>query len=282
MIPERASTITDLAAVSPGQVGLIAAVTAAWRDDQRLRGLFLTGSFGRGTADRFSDVDLLALVAPEHQEAVAAHWRERLEAIAPVVYWNRLPFAFVLNAITEDWLRCDLEVAAPEVIGRRAQDRVKPLIDRDGAYASLPATLPDPGPRADRVVGLATEFLRILGLSEVVLGRREYEVGATGAGLLRGLLTQLLVAETGQTDTGGILHLSRVLDSGRLALLVDLPVASHDLHSIVETNLATARLFMPRARALVARLGGDWPAPFEEATRATLRRALPAPFAPDW
>jgi hypothetical protein len=263
------------------QAELIDAVVGAWRDDARMRALFLSGSFGRGSADRFSDVDFLAVIAPDDQEAVAADWRARLEAIAPIVYWNRLPFAFVLNAITRDWLRCDLEVAAPGRIGTRAQDRLKPLLDRDGIYASRPKTIPDPGPTADKVLGLVLEFLRVLGLSAVVLGREEYEVGATGAGLLRGLLTQLLIAETGQTDTGGVLHLSRVLDGERMAALAALPVAGPSRDSVLEANRATARMFLPRARVLLTRLGGAWPEAFEAATRRALTRALPEHSA-DW
>jgi len=45
------------------QQTLIARVTAALADDQRIRGLFLSGSFGRGTADQYSDVDFWAVVA---------------------------------------------------------------------------------------------------------------------------------------------------------------------------------------------------------------------------
>ena len=68
---------------------------------------------GRGTADAWSDVDLLAIVAHEHREAVMDGWRSTLETIAPIVFFNRLPWAPVLNAITEDWLRIDLQVSAP-------------------------------------------------------------------------------------------------------------------------------------------------------------------------
>ncbi|UXN72255.1 nucleotidyltransferase domain-containing protein [Devosia sp. A8/3-2] len=53
---------------------------------EAVRGLFLAGSFGRGTADQWSDVDLVALVEPEHHAAVAADWRQTLDAITLIVF----------------------------------------------------------------------------------------------------------------------------------------------------------------------------------------------------
>jgi predicted nucleotidyltransferase len=50
---------------------LIAAITEKMADKQTVRGLFLAGSFGRDTADEWSDVDLIAVV-PEGQERALA------------------------------------------------------------------------------------------------------------------------------------------------------------------------------------------------------------------
>lgn len=263
------------------QTDLIDRIAAALNSDKRVRALFLGGSFGRGSADAYSDVDLLAVVPAEAHEPFAADWRGVMESIAPIVHWNRLPHALVLNAITDTWLRCDLQIVGPDSLAGRGRDRLKPLIDRDGVFATLPATAPhqrvDPG----RMRGTITEFIRVLGLLPVADGRREYEVAATGCGLLRRMLTDLLVAEMDLGDTGGILHLSRVLDAERMALLAALPVAQPNRESVIEVQLATARLFMPRAKALAAKLGIEWPTAFEAATRRVLSEALPG-FRMDW
>jgi predicted nucleotidyltransferase len=116
------------------QQNYITQITARLADDQRIRALLLSGSFGRGTADAYSDVDLLALIARDSQEAVMSGWRETLETIAPIVYFNRLPFAPVLNAITDAWLRCDLQVQPVTETRGLTQDRYKVLIDRDGIF----------------------------------------------------------------------------------------------------------------------------------------------------
>lgn len=263
------------------QHALIARVAAALEPDQRIRGLFLSGSYGRGTADVFSDVDFWAVIRKEDQEAVAADWRAVLETIVPIVYFNRLPWALVLNAITDEWLRVDLDVSGPDQLGGRTQDRLKPLIDRDGILASLPTALPvrDIDPR--RIIGITNEFIRVLGLLPVALGRGEVELMATGTGLLRRGLTDLLIAEVNLPDPGGALHLSRVLDADRMAILAAVPLASLSVASAIDTNLALARSFMPRAKALYAKLGIEWPAAFEAATLRTLRNALPN-TAIDW
>lgn len=263
------------------QEALIARVTDALAVDERVRGLFLTGSFGRGTADEWSDVDLLAFVGKDEQEAVAADWRQVLEAITPIVYWNRLPWAFVLNAVSEDWLRCDLSIAAPGETRGMTQDRVKPLIDRDGVYPTLPEALPPPQIDRRRLEGTVNEFIRVLGLTPVGVGRGEVELVGLGTGMLRRMLTDLLVIEMNHADTGGMLHLSRLLDGERMALMETLPVPDPSIESALASQAALARAFLPRAKALYAELGMDWPARFEEAARKTLAKHIPG-FDTGW
>lgn len=265
------------------QQTLIARVAEVLEPDDRIHGLFLSGSFGRGTADPFSDVDFLALVSQEQQEGFTAEWRDVLAAIMPIVHFQRLPFAPVLHAIGEDWLRCDLHFLAPDQTQSLTQDRYKPLIDRDGIYGTLPATLPPRPIDAGRLQGLVAEFIRVLGLLTVGLGRNEIElIASTGTGMLRRMLTDLLILEMNLPDTGGMLHLSRVLDAERMALLAAIPLPTLSRDSAIEANLALARAFIPRARALHASLGLDWPEAFESATRRHLIRNLPPPHGPDW
>jgi hypothetical protein len=264
------------------QQALIDRVGAALESDQRIRGLFLSGSFGRGTADAYSDVDFWAVVPREHHEAVAADWRGVLESVAPIVYFNRLPWALVLNAITDDWLRCDLDIGAPDQLSGRTQDRAKPIIDRDGVHARLPATLPARGIDASRLQTITNEFIRVLGLLPVAIGRGEVELMVTGVGLLRRSLTDLLILEMNIADPGGMLHLSRVLDAERMDLLAAMPLPTLSVDSAITCNVALARVFIPHAKAMYTELGLDWPAAFETATRRHLAHALPPPHSPDW
>lgn len=100
--------------------------------------------------------------------------------------------------------------------------------------------------------------------------------------MLRRMLSEILVAEMGKGDTGGILHLSRTIDAERMALLTSLPSPNATRDSVLSANNVVARLFFPRAKAVATKLGIPWPQAFEDATRASLTRALPAAFRPDW
>ena len=257
------------------QPALIERLTTTLSADPRIRALLLSGSFGRGTADAWSDVDLVAIVAPEHREAVMDGWRGTLETLTPIVFFNRLPWAPVLNAITGTWLRCDLQVSTPTETRGMTQDRYRVLFDHDGLYPALPPTSPEPTSDPHKLLGTITEFIRILGLLHVADGRGEYELAVTGTGMLRGLLTTLLIEEMQRGDQGGMLHLSKKIDAERMNLLLALPVAEPNRASVLRANAALARAFFPRAKAFAAKLGLDWPTAFETATRHKLSETVP-------
>lgn len=257
------------------QQTVIARVVEALGPDPRIKALFLSGSFGTGTADQFSDVDLLAIADPTDHEALATDWRAMLEAIAPIVHYNRLPHALVLNAVTDDWLRVDLHIANRDHLDHTAQDSLKPLVDPADLYATLRPETPVPARNPGRLGWMVGEFIRILGLTPVALGRGEVELMTVGNTFLRRFLTDLLTIEANPRIPGGMLHLSRVLDPTRMAVLAAVPLPQLTVESAIESNLALARAFIPRAKTLCASLGVHWPHAFETATRKNLQRALP-------
>ncbi|HEV7345814.1 MAG TPA: nucleotidyltransferase domain-containing protein [Devosia sp.] len=265
------------------QQQLIAAIGEHMADKQAVRGLFLSGSFGRGTADEWSDVDLVALAAPEDHAAVARDWRKSLEAITPIVFWQELPRGgLLLNAVSHEWLRCDLIIVEPARFGSRAKNTVKPLVDRDGVYDALPETLPPRQPDPATVSYLIHEFIRMLGLMPVGLGRREYVTMVLGVGMMRGHLETLLMQDVTAPDPGGILHQSKLLSPDDMQMLQSLPYPGPEREALIEANLAIARQFMPRARAMAERLAIAWPETFEAATRRRLALTLGDAVAQGW
>jgi len=252
-----------------GRTGAAAAATG------HFDGLFLAGSFGRGTADEWSDVDLVGLAPPERHEAIAGWWRGWLEAQEHLIYFKVLPRGGTLiNAVLHSWLRVDLHLAPAAQFGRRAQDGVRALHDPGGIHATLPPSLPPHRPDPKRVEEMIWEFIRILGLTPVTLGRGEHVVMVTGTGLLRDLLSQLMQEELPFPDRGGMLHLGKLLPRDDMALLESLPYPGPEREALIEAQLALARVFFPRARQLAARLGVVWPEEFETVSRAHLARAI--------
>lgn len=261
----------------------IEAVTAGLADDTRVRGLFLGGSLGRGTADDWSDVDFVITAAPQDQAEVATAWRALLASIAPIVFWNQMDGErLVLNAITADWLRCDVAIQPAHTLLSRAKDRLKPLLDRDGLYATLPDTMPPKAPNVGYVRYVIHEFIRMLGLMPVAVGRGELVTMALGLGMMRDHMAGLMMQSVTDPDPGGILHQSKVLPPADMAVLRALPYPSLDQAALIDANLAIARQFMPRARALAQHLDIPWPDDFEAATRRRLALTLGDAVAQGW
>jgi predicted nucleotidyltransferase len=244
-------------------------------NDPRVVALFLGGSFGKGQADIYSDIDLIAAVAPDDQAEFNKGWRQQLQAIAPIVFWNELrKDEHIFNAITERWQRIDLVVTDPEALKKRGKDSLKPLFDQHGLYDSLPATIVWTGPNKGYVTYLINEFLRVFGLLAVGAGREEYLLCVAGVDLLRMMLFNLLSEEVERADKGGMLAWSRRLSEEQLGILATIPPAAPTRQSIIEAHLALARAFLPRARQMAQKCNIEWPQAFEDATWQHLAREL--------
>jgi hypothetical protein len=173
---------------------LIAAVTAKAEADDRVLGLFLSGSLGAGTADAWSDADFVVAVAPENQPAFVAE-AEGWASVAPLVMWKPpYPGLPLFTAVTDDWVRFDLTVTVPgRLMG--AKDRWRALVDKAGLFESLPDTLPPRPPEPAQVEAIVVEFIRMLGLLPVGVGRGEFAVGVSGVSLMRQQVIALMLLE---------------------------------------------------------------------------------------
>jgi len=242
---------------------LIDRLTEVLRKDKRVCAAWLGGSLGRGTADQFSDVDVV--VATDDVPALAADWDGIADGVARVVHRQRMADAttVVITQVTGEWLRFDVTITTPD----RVRGKLRPLVGE----VPVSGAEPTPPDRA-RVEHLIREFLRVLGLLPVVLGRGEYAVGASGAGLLRTLILQLMLEDA--EDRGGALRLRGVLPDDRLAAFAALPPIEATRTSVLSVHLACSRLFFPLARELAGRTGASWPDDMEKALRDHLRREL--------
>jgi hypothetical protein len=256
------------------QPSLLSGLTERLGAVPAVRALLLGGSFGRGDADRFSDLDLIAVVGQEDQPEFLQDWRRLLGGVCPVVHWFGPPSGGTLCAVTRDWLRVDLTLRLPgQVRGlSRASHRV--VLDPDGIARDLPDRLPAPAPDASRLARLISEFLRVFGLLPVVAGRGEWQTAALGAGLQRQALIDLMVMAQCDPDRRGALCLSRALPPPDMAVLAAIPFPQGARDDVLAAHRALAEAFLPRARALAARWGSDWPEAFEAATRTHVANAV--------
>ncbi|MGI9488409.1 MAG: nucleotidyltransferase domain-containing protein [Geminicoccaceae bacterium] len=265
------------------QNAFIEEISTRITDAEKVRGLFLAGSFGRNAADPFSDVDLIAIAEPKNFSDVTRDWRSLLESIVPIVFWReRGKDRILINSITEGWLRCDLYIQPREAFTGRAQDTVIALLDRDGLFDELPASLPPRQPSVSRVKFLIGEFIRVLGLLSVVVGREVYVTAAAGAGILRDHLINLLLEAVTIPDRGGALHLSRLLPPEDMRILEGLTIPGAIRAEAVQAHIEIAQKFFPRARELATQLDLVWPEEFEASTKQHLKKHFGSECDVEW
>lgn len=264
-------------------VEVIGTIAGAVRETAGIRALFLSGSHGNGRADAYSDIDFLLVAEGGASDAVAALWREAVGRTGEIVlWWDRTVVPVLINAITADWTRTDVMMLRPDQMGAQVRSALKPVFDHDGIYEGLAEAAPQRGPNPARFVHEVENFIRVLGLMPLAVGRGEYINGALGVNLLRGALVELMIEETGAPDRGGILHLNRLIDAEQKAVLMAMPPALPERDAMISAQLAYAAAYLPRARRRAAALGVGWPERFEAVTWQRLGETLGVarPYAP--
>jgi hypothetical protein len=167
---------------------------------------------------------------------------------------------------------CDLLVFDRDQLRMRSQKSLRVLLDESNLYATLPADEPKKG-GPSKLAAIVNEFIRVFGLAPVAMGREEYVVAVSGAGLLRSSLIQLFLEENGIRDTGA-LHLKRLLTAEQMEILEKMPGVSANRESVIEASLNCALIFLPRAKQLARKLSVPWPESFEAATLRHLNKEL--------
>lgn len=253
---------------------LIAGFAAAAGAHGDVEALLLGGSLGRGEGDAWSDVDLIVVTPPAAHAGFVEGVRAWATAVAPPVLWRQVyPGLPLFHAVTAEYLRYDLTVTVADRVADSA-DRVRPLVDKAAVHARLAPTREPPPVSPQAVHDLVEEFLRILGLMPVAVGRRDWQSMASGVGLLRQQLQALMILERRPLAPPGALSLTRLLPTEDLAQLAALAAPAANRYGGITGSLALAAAFLPRARRLASELAAPWPHELETAVRGHLAREL--------
>jgi hypothetical protein len=194
--------------------------------DERIHAAWLEGSFGRGIADRYSDIDAHLLVdaaasdaagldSAESNPASANSFRQEvrswLEGIRPLVLYNLIFDGQMINALTVDGLRVDLWLHAGEWFEAGTPDLLV-LWDRGGRLkpGKSPA-LPASAEIAAKLTYLVPEFWRCIAMLPVVIGRSELIAGFQGLTVEIGLLVDLLILGNGYKKDRGAKAINHLL-----------------------------------------------------------------------
>src|SRR5437660_5690499 len=248
------------------------------RKDERVRILWLTGSLAKGTADAQSDVDLRVAVRTEDFVTIGQWWQDLLDQIAPTVWkrrWPGPPDEAILGAITTDYLRFDVVVQSIDDTRPRTLEAAQLLFDKDDQAKHFSLTLPSNHDPYAHLAVLVEEFIRLLGMLPIVVEREDVPIGMEGQLALHSMLISLLLLENGIDRTvSGKRHVAAYLNGEQRAILAQVPSLAPTMTSIIEGRVAYGRLFLPRARRLMALHGQPYPEAFEAATIQHLRETL--------
>lgn len=261
--------------MTPDQQQLLDTIAEFLEPRPDVQAAWLSGSLGAGHGDAFSDVDVLVLVSDGAASKASSSIVADLGSIAPTIMVNRLFGGRVLSVITDDWRRFDLVFVESSDLARyNARDLT--VLFNHGSHSPPSHQVPPYQTSPDQLLTLVNEFLRVLGLTVVALGRGEYELALTGLDLLRRSTLDIMLEENGVSPSqrGGALRRLPFLHADQINELRALPPLMAERSSVLAGADAIAKIFLPRARRHADRIGMIWPQALEDATRRHLARNL--------
>jgi predicted nucleotidyltransferase len=126
------------------QESVIARALEVFEADERVLACWLEGSFARGTADAWSDVDLHVAVSDANWPAFRGQARDTLQRIGEVLAFGEVPFPWgtqLVLAMLSGPARLDFYIERKERIGEALRlDQPRLLFDRGGIEESLMMT----------------------------------------------------------------------------------------------------------------------------------------------
>jgi hypothetical protein len=231
------------------------ALDAAW----------LGGSYGRGIADRWSDLDLHVLLAAGG-DAFRLGIEPWLGAVRPLVLFKLLFDGRMVNALTIDGVRLDVWFhTEPPVLDPAA---AYVLFDRTNRLHFQPPAAPEtpaPAVTAAALRSQIEEFWRCIALLPPVIGRHEYIVAFQGLNVELNLLLDILLRSV--VRESGVKRLNAYLPEAlrrevETALTLDGPTVADGL---VRAHLALADIVRVHGRMLAQSWDFAYPYQLEEA-----------------
>lgn len=259
------------------QVDTCEQISTALSGQTSIRALWLGGSLAWDQADRFSDIDLVALIADATLTEAASDIETRLgsEFTLALVRNRGDEHHRLLNFVTDKWIRFDLNLFTIDAIRRSELRGLRTIFDKDGL--DLAVGHGEPPKRhvtAEQVYFVVSEFVRVLGLLPVVMHRKDLVGAVSGSALLREhLVTLLQYQQIGQTRTGA-LNDTKSLTPAAAAAILGLPALCAEESSILAFNRACWDVFIQYGPGIGAQYGVDWPRGLVKAVRSRLTRDL--------
>lgn len=226
------------------------AFTAKAALDARVLGTWLEGSFAKGTADRYSDIDIHLLVAEENKEAFQQGLESWLSDIHPLVLFKNTFPGQMMTCITTAGLRVDVWLHAGDtIVLERTEAHLLSAVE--GCIQFKEARRDQKSKDVSSVLNQHfNEFWRVLSILPTALGREEYISGFMGTTFAVMSLTEVLIVGSGNQRNRGIKNINDFLPQVLRKEIED----ALTIPSINRESIAKAPL---RLTAIMQRYGPD-------------------------
>lgn len=232
-----------------------------------LQAAWLGGSYGRGEADAYSDLDIGAYAAsPDEAETLFQSLQDSFRRDPLILFFKTLPQSRTINLIATEWERADITLYDPAHPPSLPRQAAVFLFDRAGIERLFPETIPAKFDKAE-LQNVVEEFIRVLGLLPIALGREDYVTAQTGAQLLRDFLIRLMFMENHLLPRRGVLSLRKALTEEHYQIVQNLPPLLVDRNALLKAHAYLAQVFFTRGKKLCLAQKVSWPEKF--ATAAT-------------
>jgi hypothetical protein len=248
------------------QTEYLQSLQTAMEANPTIKAAWLTGSFGRGNADRYSDIDLNLWLDAADLDAFRQGTQAWLNELHTLVLFRWMFNDRMANALTSDGLRLDLWLhtdAAPTL----DQSRVQVLLDRENALQfGTTTTAPDADALKNRLLDQIREFWRCIALSPSVLGRDERIVSLIGLSITVNILTDIIIVGYGIPRDSGMKRLNPFLPA-ELRQEIEEALAFDGLtnSALAQATLTIARIMQEEGRQIAKQRGFEYPVEIETA-----------------
>lgn len=246
--------------------GYIDAVTSKVEADSRIKAAWLEGSFGRGTADRYSDLDFHFLLPPAEFQPFQAAVESWLSTIQPLVLCTLLFDGRLVNALTQTGLRVDIVLHTEEPV--TIDPANARILVKKGDELLVAATPPavTPAVSIKRLEQQTKEFWRCIALLPAVVGRNELITGCMGLTVEIQLLTDIILNSHGIVRDRGVKNLNQFLPIDvRQSIEAALSMQGLSAASLAKAHLGLARIVQQQGRRLAEIHKYTYPTELEEA-----------------
>lgn len=247
--------------------------------DDRIRGLWLSGSLARGVADAGSDLDLLVALADDAYDDFVGDWRSWLGAVTETLLAKQVPAPILIfTALTPQMCRFD---GVFERVGQLRESNFRTritIMDRDGLDALIPARVDGPGPDPDKITGIISEFWRIQSIFPFMINeRKDLLVARSGVDVSAQLLYDVFVESNQPLPPMGVKQFSRRLTDEQRQVLESIPAYGAERDSLMSADLWVCEAMATHGRGAAERVGAVYPMELANAVREFLGRTVADP-----